>query len=141
MNTPLPNIAALPAPRGAKAVPAASVARRDLLQQYKESRPRAGVFSLTNLLTCRVYVGGSLNVDGAMNRMRFEPKMRAHCNKLLQKDWIAQGAETFSFKVLDQIRERDDPSFDYASELDAMLQLWREEIPCHGDCCYNVVRP
>ncbi|MBP6120008.1 MAG: GIY-YIG nuclease family protein, partial [Giesbergeria sp.] len=85
----------------------------------------------------RVYVGGSLNLDGAMNRMRFELNLRSHRNKPLQHDWIAHGAECFSFTVVDRIKERDDPLFDYRAELDGMLELWREEIPCHGDSGYN----
>ena len=115
--------------------------RRALVRQYKDSRPLAGVFALTNQTNGRVYVGGSLNLDGAMNRMRFELKMRSHRNKSLQQDWIAHGAEAFSFAVLDHIKEQDDPLFDYAAELDSMLQLWREETPCHGDSGYNGDRP
>ena len=115
-------------------------ARRALLRQSKEARLPAGVFSLTNQVNGRVYVGGSLHLDGAMNRMRFELKMRSHRDKVLQQDWIAHGAEAFSFVVLDHITERDDPLFDYAAELASMLELWREEIPCHGDSGYNGVR-
>ncbi|MDP2768389.1 MAG: GIY-YIG nuclease family protein [Giesbergeria sp.] len=118
-------------------IPIALSARRALVRQYKDSRPPAGIFTLTNQTNGRVYVGGSLNLDGAMNRMRFELKMRSHRNKPLQQDWIAHGAEAFSFAVLDRLKERDDPLFDYAGELDSMLKLWREEIPCHGDTGYN----
>ena len=116
---------------------AASTARRALVRQYKDSRLPAGVFTLTNQSNGRVYVGGSLNLDGAMNRMRFELNLRSHRNKPLQQEWIAHGAECFSFAVVDRIKERDDPLFDYRGELDGMLELWREEIPCHGDSGYN----
>ncbi len=140
MTSSLPALTALPAAQHERAAPASLLTRRELLRQYKESRPLAGVFALKNLLNGRVYVGGSLHLAGAMNRMRFELKMRTHRNKLLQQDWIAQGAEAFSFEVLDHVKERDDPSFDYANELDSMLQLWREEIPCHGERGYNGAR-
>ena len=116
------------------------VARRALLRQHKETRPPAGVFSVTNQVNGRVYVGGSLNLDGAMNRMRFELKMRSHRDKVLQQDWITHGAEAFSFVVLDHIKEQADPLFDCAAELASMLELWRAEIPCHGDSGYNGVR-
>lgn len=137
MITSLPALTPLPACGGENAIPPSSETRRELLRQYKQSRPLAGVFRLTNLVTGRVFVGGSLQLDGAMNRMRFELKMRSHRNHLLQQDWIAHGAEAFSFEVLDQLKERDDPLFDYAGELASMLALWREEIPCHGNSGYN----
>ena len=40
-------------------------------------------------------------------------------------------------RAIDRVKEREDPFFDYRAELDSMLELWREEIPCHGDRGYN----
>lgn len=115
--------------------------RRALLRQYKAARPPAGIFTLTNQANGRVYVGGSLNLDGAMNRMRFELNQRSHRNKALQQDWLAAGPAQFVFAVVDRLKERDDPLFDYQAELDALLALWREEIPCHGERGYHAARP
>lgn len=134
-DTPMPTV---PHPNAGQAI---SAARRALVRQYKDSRLPAGVFTLTNQSNGRVFVGGSLNLDGAMNRLRFELNLRSHRNKPLQHDWIAHGAECFSFTVVDRIKERDDPLFDYRAELDSLLALWREEIPCHGDSGYNGVQP
>lgn len=119
----------------------AAQSRHALTRQYKQTRPAAGVFTLTNLANGRVYVGGSLLLEGAMNRMRFELKFRSHRNKALQQDWIAQGPEQFSFSVVDQIKERDDPLFDYQIELGCLLKLWRDEVPCYGDRGYNGPHP
>jgi len=33
-----------------------------------------------------------------------------------------------TFEVLEHVRKREDPAFDYESELQAMLVLWREEL-------------
>lgn len=115
----------------------ASIARRALVRQYKDSHRSAGVFTVTNQANGRIYVGGGLHLEGVMNRMRFELNQRSHRNKLLQQDWIAHGAECFCFAVVDRVKEREDPFFDYRAELDSMLELWREEIPCHGDRGYN----
>lgn len=141
MTPSLPTQPPMPTTPRDNAGHAASTARRALVRQYKESRLPAGVFTLTNQSNGRVYVGGSLNLDGAMNRMRFELNLRSHRNKPLQQDWIAHGADCFSFAVVDRIKERDDPLFDYRAELDGMLELWREEIPCHGDSGYNGAAP
>ncbi|NMM78588.1 GIY-YIG nuclease family protein [Acidovorax sp. SRB_24] len=108
-----------------------------LVRQYKEARPPAGVFILRNQVNGRVYVDGSLHLEGLMNRHRFELNLRSHRNKPLQKDWIEFGAAQFSFEVIDRIKERDDPLFDYAAELQHLLALWREEYRCHGEDGYN----
>ncbi|WP_341890136.1 GIY-YIG nuclease family protein [Variovorax sp. YR752] len=111
--------------------------RRTLVKQYKDGVRPAGVFVIRNLMDGRIYVAGSLDVEGAMNRARFELNLRSHRNKALQRDWIAHGATQFSFEVIDRVKERDDPAFDRAGELEKLLELWREELPCTGDKGYN----
>ncbi|PIF78848.1 hypothetical protein CLU95_6047 [Variovorax sp. 54] len=111
--------------------------RRTLVKQYKDSVRPAGVFVIRHLMDGRVYVAGSLDVEGAMNRARFELNLRSHRNKALQRDWVAHGATHFSFEVIDRVKERDDPVFDRAAELEKLLELWREELQCTGDKGYN----
>lgn len=116
---------------------------RTLKRQYKTAvAPMGmGVFAIRNLANGRTYVGGSLNLNGAMNRHRFELQQGGHRNRALQQDWRTFGAEKFSFEVLEHLRERDDPAFDYDEALATALTLWREEIPCYGDAGYNGPAP
>jgi hypothetical protein len=111
--------------------------RRALARKYKESVRPAGVFVIRNMLDGRVYVAGNLDVEGAMNRARFELNLRSHRNKALLRDWVAHGAAHFSFEVIDRVKERDDPAFDRADELEKLLALWREELQCTGEQGYN----
>jgi hypothetical protein len=112
--------------------------KRALTRQYKESVRPAGVFAVRNQLSGRVYVSGSLDVEGAMNRARFELNLRSHRNKALQQEWLADGAAQFSFEVVDRVKEReDDPAFDRAGELEKLLALWQEELQCFGEHGYN----
>jgi hypothetical protein len=50
------------------------------------------------------------------------------CNLELQQDWQRLGAEQFRFEVLDTLKPRDEPGSDYRSELDDLLQMWREAM-------------
>ncbi|MCJ0762149.1 GIY-YIG nuclease family protein [Variovorax terrae] len=111
--------------------------KRTLTRQYKAARVPMGVFLIRNHANGRLYVDASMNLPGAMNRHRFELQLRSHRNKELQRDWIACGADQFSFEVLERLKERDDPQFDYPAELADALALWREELPCHGPAGYN----
>jgi hypothetical protein len=107
--------------------------KRALIKKYKETVRPAGVFVIRNKLNGHVYLSGSLDVEGAMNRARFELGLRSHRNKALLRDWVAHGAEHFGFEVIDRVKERDDPAFDRAAELEKLLALWREEFQCCGD--------
>ena len=111
--------------------------KRGLRNQYKETMVPMGVFVIKNKVNNRVYVVGSANMEGAMNRNRFELKLKTHRNKKLLKDWLEHGAENFSFEVLDIIKQRDDPLFDYKRELATLLEMWQEELSCYGENGYN----
>jgi len=111
--------------------------KRALVRKYKDTVLPAGVFVIRNTLSGRIHVAGSLDVEGAMNRARFELGLRSHRNKALVRDWAAHGAEHFSFEVIGRVKERDDPAFDRAAELEKLLALWREELQCDGDKGYN----
>ena len=113
-------------------------ARRELSRHYKENPPPAGVFAIRNLDDRRVYVNGSMNVDGAMNRARFELARHAHRNRALQADWIRLGAQRFGFEVIDLVKKRDEPGFDAAAELEGLLEMWRQELGCWAPAGYNV---
>ncbi|RIX85348.1 GIY-YIG nuclease family protein [Acidovorax cavernicola] len=113
-------------------------ARRTLVRQYKDSVRPAGVYAIRNTVSGRVFVAGSLDVEGAMNRARFELGLRSHRNKALQRDWLELGALHFSFEVIDRVKEKDDPAFDRAAELERLLALWSEELQACGENGYNV---
>lgn len=97
----------------------------------------AGVYVIRNRANGRFHLGGSLNVHGAINRDRFELQQGTHRNAALLKDWREFGAEAFEFEVIDTLKPRDDPAFDYKGELDAALQMWREEFQASGKASYD----
>jgi hypothetical protein len=112
--------------------------KRTLTRQYKESVRPAGVFAVRNQTNGRVYLSSSLNVEGAMNRVRFELDRRTHRNKALQQDWIEHGVANFTFEIVDRVKEREaDPAFERAAELENLLALWQEELQSLGELRYN----
>lgn len=112
--------------------------QRLLKQQYREAPPAAGVFTIRNLASGRLLLGASLNLEGSLNRHRFELGMRGHRNRDLQADWLAQGAEGFAFDVVDTVKERPaDPAFDREAELEVLHELWSQEFARRGAPRYD----
>ncbi len=114
--------------------------KRSLRNDYKQSFVPIGVFVIRNTVNQRVYVGASRNLEGAMNRHRFELAAGSHRNAELLADWKRFGAETFQFEVLDRVEQRTAPDVDYDAELATLLELWQLELPCFGPTGYNAVR-
>ena len=114
--------------------------KRVLKQQYLETKIRAGVYAIRNLVTGRALVAGSTNVQGVLNRHRFELRFGTHRNSLLSQEWSLHGEASFSFEVLDVVKPREDSAFDVAHELEGLVALWRQEIPCQGERSYELSR-
>lgn len=111
--------------------------KRALRNQYKETKVPMGVFMIKNLVNGRIYIGAATNLDGAINRNRFELTLKTHRNKKLLHDWLEHGPDAFSFEVIDTVRQDDEPGTDYESELAAMREMWREEYGAYGENGYN----
>jgi hypothetical protein len=102
--------------------------KRLLKRQYREAGTAMGVYAIRNRATGRVRLRASMNLEGSMQRDRFELGLKAHRDKELLGEWQRWGAEHFSFDVVDTLKKRDDPAFDYRDELASLLALWTEEL-------------
>jgi hypothetical protein len=111
-----------------------------LKQQYLETKIRAGVYAIRNSVTGRAIVAGSTNVQGVLNRHHFELRHGTHRNALLSQEWSQHGETSFSFEVLDVVKPREDLEFNVAHELEDLVALWRQEIPCEGEGGYELSR-
>jgi len=113
---------------------------RTLKRQYLETKSRAGVYAIRNQITGRALVAGSTNVQGTLNRHRFELRHGQHRNVRLAQDWVEHGETSFLFEVLDMVKPSEDSAFNAAQELELLVSLWRQEIPCLGELGYDEPR-
>ena len=114
--------------------------RKQPKSQYLEKQTRAGVYAIHNQIMGRSLVAGSMNVQGSLNRHHFELRHGMHRNAKLVQDWVEHGEASFLFEILDMVKSSEDPAFDAARELEILVSLWRQEIPCHGELGYDEQR-
>lgn len=103
--------------------------RKELISTYKHTFPSMGIFSVTNKITGKQLLGKSKNLNGSLNRHRMELRMGVHRNPELMEDWRSLGEDHFVFEILELIKERPEPGFDYTSELDKCLEQWQGKVP------------
>lgn len=111
-----------------------------LKREYLETKTRAGVYAIRNQITGRALVAGSTNVQGALNRHQFELRCGRHRNRRLAQDWLEHGESNFHFEILDMVKPSEGPAFNAAQELQMLVSLWRQEIPCQGELGYEESR-
>jgi hypothetical protein len=103
--------------------------RKEMSNMYKLAFPFMGIFSVKNKMTGKQLIGKSTNLNGTLNRHHMELRMGVHRNAELMADWYLLGEDQFTFEVIEQIKERPEPDFDYSSELDKCLAIWQAKIP------------
>ena len=111
--------------------------RKELQREYQERVKPSGVYQVKNLVSGKVLLGSSLNLEGLLNRNRFTLRNNSHLNKELQKDWNELGPDQFVFEVLEVVQVQEDPSFNLQDELTLLEQIWLEKLQPIGERGYN----
>jgi hypothetical protein len=102
--------------------------RKEINREYAERIKPSGVYQVKNLLSGRMLLGSSLNLEGPLNRHKFMLKIGSHTNKALQKDWNELGPDQFVFEILEEVKIQDDPNFNLNDELTLLEMIWLESL-------------
>jgi len=108
--------------------PLSPAERRERTRAHKQAFAPLGVVAVRNTVSGRVWTRASRNVDGTLNRIRFELQLGTCRNRGLAAEWQRDGAGAFRFEVVERVKQRDDPDFDYEAELQTLLTVWTEEL-------------
>ena len=101
--------------------------RRRLAREARDAFPPMGVYAVRDRVAGTARVGACRDVYARLNRIQFELRLGSHPDKGLQAAWRDDPAR-FSFEVLELVKERQDAAFDYAGELRALEEFYRDEI-------------
>jgi len=111
--------------------------KAELKKQYKETPIAMGIFLVRNTKTNEFVLGASRNLAGSLNLFKSVLKMGKATDLLLKnpkimEDYRTQGAESFEFTVLDNLKPQSEPGWDPGEDLKALEKLWREELMGKG---------
>ena len=112
------------------------VDKKALKRQYKETLRPMGVYQISCLMNEKMFIGSSMNLDGIINRHKFELNLGKHKNFALQKDWNHFIPEDFAFETLEVLEPRE--GLDYAEELEFLEDLWLAKFEPYGNKGYNI---
>lgn len=111
--------------------------RKEIIREYKENPPPAGIFKITNTANGKIMIGKGINVQGRINSNMAQLRFGSHRNSELQEDWKKYGPEVFSFEVLDCLEEDVSHPERQNEELDALEELWLDKLKPYGEKGYN----
>ncbi len=111
--------------------------KSEIKRNYKESLTPMGVYQIKNLVNGKIFIGSAKNLPARINRHKFELKFGSEGIAGLQSDYNKYGEENFSFEIIDELKPKDDPGYNYAEDIAVLEQLWIEKLQPFGDRGYN----
>ncbi len=100
--------------------------KKQLKEQYKESKPPMGCFSLTCLPDGTRYIGSTKNLGAARNSLMFRLSIGALQNyPELQRHYTKFGPSQVPFTVLEELEYKEDV-YSYDKELRTLKELYLE---------------
>ncbi len=111
--------------------------RKELKEEYKQMKFPMGVFQIRNLVSGKIYIGSSLDLNAAWRSQKFQLNAGSHLVEQLQKDWNQLGADNFVYEVLDEVKPDDSKNLDYNKEVKALEILIIESLQPFDNKGYN----
>ncbi len=108
-----------------------TIDKKMLRDQYKDSKPPMGCFSLTCEATGDMFIGWATDLKSAKNSLLF----RLSLGSLLHEPRVQQlhtlyGADAFSFSILEELsHDKGHASNDYQKDLEVLTELYLEKYP------------
>ena len=102
--------------------------RKELVQAYKERKPRRGVFAVRCAATGMVWVSATPTLDTQQNQTWFGLRSGGHPNRALQEAWKTHGEAAFSYEILEELAADDASAYAVRADLKAMEARWRETL-------------
>ncbi len=117
--------------------------RRELVNNYKQTFRRMGIYQIRNQENGKILVCSSMDLDSAQNRLKFMKSTNLNSINEIRDDWKLFGGSSFVFEELDEIKPKEEVVTDrselrqYQKEVDELLELWIEKLQPFGDRGYN----
>lgn len=112
--------------------------KNELKKQYLQNPPPMGVYKITNLANGKIFIGSHKNVNGRINRHKFALETGIEEIKELLEDYRKYGESKIVFEVIDTLKPKDEPDYDYTEDIATLEELWKDKLQPYGDKGYNV---
>lgn len=106
--------------------------RKELLEQYRQRTPRAGVFAVLSPDGTRYYLHFAVDVEALMRRERFQLELGSHPHKALQQAWNETNGAGFDLRVQMEPEEKERTRDELLDELRLLTQLAEQELREQG---------
>ena len=112
--------------------------KKQLKEDFKNFVPPKGIFVFRNKINGKVFIGSSLNLKNKDVRIKLMLNMGNHSIRGFQDDWTTYGEDAFDYEILETLELKDDPDYNYSSDLEILEMLWIDKFQPFAEKCYNL---
>ncbi|OAJ67177.1 GIY-YIG nuclease family protein [Gluconobacter cerinus] len=101
--------------------------RKAVTAAYKERTVTSGIYVVRCVTSDQVWVGSTPDLSKIQNQLWFTLRLGSHPHRSLQDAWTAHGGDTFSFEVIEELKDEDN-AYVRSATLKELLAKWTAEI-------------
>lgn len=102
--------------------------RKEMKNQYKNSKQIGGVYRIRCDQAGESWVRASANLQGAKNRFAFQCTTNLCPEAAMSPAWKRYGAAGFTFEILEEIEKKETQTpREFSEDVSALLELWNEK--------------
>lgn len=105
--------------------------RKELIAQYKQTVPKAGVYRILNKKNGKFFLSSSLRIDSVTNKFEFAKKVCSYevFHQKISRELKKDGFDSFSVEILELLKITPEMTgAEIREELKILEELWREKL-------------
>ncbi|WP_212004069.1 GIY-YIG nuclease family protein [Chitinophaga sp. HK235] len=111
--------------------------KKELKEAYRQMTFRMGVYQIRNIVSNKIWIHYSADLDRAWNSPRMQLLANTHPNEELQSDWNTLGEKCFAYEIVEELDDTTDPTVDYKKEVQALYKMCLDELQPYGEKGYH----
>lgn len=102
--------------------------KKELKEQYKNRKVTGGIYCIACSGNNKIWIKSTKNLEGQKNRYNFFFSTKTCPEAAMFPEWNQYGADSFSFKVLEELEKGETQTdSEFTEDIEVLYQMWLEK--------------